>query len=217
MGINNSITSGFWIKVSYMTHYDRPTTKHPTHSKIERLQPAFVMSLLQQVVRAPLTISVDTSALFRGGSRVNRLVLTLTARAPCRQSISSTSWRISKPALLPLFSLLHQPATNVRWATKKAGGSSNNGRDSAGRRLGIKAFPNLHYPVPAGSILVRQRGKKFLPGANVGIGRDHSIFAKAAGYVQFTRSPTNKKRNIVHILTDKPTNASGVSATNSRQ
>jgi large subunit ribosomal protein L27 len=177
---------------------------------------AFVTSLLQQVMRAPFTVSVDTSALFRGGSQANRLVSKLTARAPCLQSISSSSWRIPlEPATLPLFSLLHQPVTNVRWATKKAGGSSNNGRDSAGRRLGIKAFPNLHYPVPAGSILVRQRGKKFLPGANVGIGRDHSIFAKAAGYVQFTRSPTNKKRNIVHILTDKPTDAAGVSAANS--
>ncbi|CAL7962536.1 50S ribosomal subunit protein L27 [Alphaproteobacteria bacterium] len=68
-------------------------------------------------------------------------------------------------------------------ATKKAGGSSRNGRDSAGRRLGVKRFGG--QLVKAGEILVRQRGTKFHPGQNVGIGRDHTLFALVAGHVEF--------------------------------
>ena len=68
-------------------------------------------------------------------------------------------------------------------AHKKAGGSSRNGRDSAGRRLGVKKFGG--EAVLAGNILVRQRGTKFYPGANVGMGTDHTLFAKAAGRVVF--------------------------------
>ena len=68
-------------------------------------------------------------------------------------------------------------------AHKKAGGSSRNGRDSAGRRLGVKKFGGEH--VIGGNILVRQRGTKWHPGANVGIGTDHTLFAKAEGRVQF--------------------------------
>ena len=86
----------------------------------------------------------------------------------------------------------------VRFATKKAGGSSNNGRDSAGRRLGIKVFPGLL--AKPGSIIVRQRGRKFYAGANVGMGKDHTIFSKVEGIVKFTRHETNKKRNVVHVL-----------------
>ena len=82
-------------------------------------------------------------------------------------------------------------------ATKKQGGSSKNGRDSAGRRLGIKLYPGQH--AKAGSIIVRQRGAKFRPGDNAGMGKDHTIFAKHAGVVRMTRLPTNKKRNVVHI------------------
>ena len=66
-------------------------------------------------------------------------------------------------------------------ATKKAGGSSKNGRDSAGRRLGVKKFGGEH--VIPGNILVRQRGTKFYPGDNVGIGKDHTLFSKAEGKV----------------------------------
>jgi large subunit ribosomal protein L27 len=83
-------------------------------------------------------------------------------------------------------------------ATKKAGGSTNNGRDSAGRRLGIKIYPGQQ--AKAGSILVRQRGQKFRAGDNVGMGRDHTIFAKFDGIVKMTRLPTNRKRNVVHIV-----------------
>ena len=68
-------------------------------------------------------------------------------------------------------------------AHKKAGGSSRNGRDSAGRRLGVKKFGGEH--VIGGNIIVRQRGTKWHPGANVGIGTDHTLFAKAEGKVQF--------------------------------
>ena len=68
-------------------------------------------------------------------------------------------------------------------AHKKAGGSSRNGRDSKGRRLGVKQFGGQR--VLGGNILVRQRGTKFHPGANVGIGTDHTLFALVEGTVQF--------------------------------
>lgn len=76
-------------------------------------------------------------------------------------------------------------------AHKKAGGSSRNGRDSESKRLGIKRFGGQQ--VLAGNILVRQRGTCFLAGTNVGIGRDHTLYAKAAGKVQFTtKGPHNR-------------------------
>ena len=68
-------------------------------------------------------------------------------------------------------------------AHKKAGGSSRNGRDSRGRRLGVKRFGG--ETVLAGNILVRQRGTKFHAGTNVGIGKDHTLFAKSHGRVTF--------------------------------
>ncbi|HEY3149090.1 MAG TPA: 50S ribosomal protein L27 [Dongiaceae bacterium] len=71
-------------------------------------------------------------------------------------------------------------------AHKKAGGSSRNGRDTAGRRLGVKRFGAEE--VLAGNILVRQRGTKFHAGANVGMGKDHTLFAKADGTVSFKHS-----------------------------
>ena len=70
-------------------------------------------------------------------------------------------------------------------AHKKAGGSSRNGRDSAGRRLGVKKFGG--ESVLAGNIIVRQRGTRVHPGDNVGIGKDHTLFAMAAGRVSFAR------------------------------
>ena len=72
-------------------------------------------------------------------------------------------------------------------AHKKAGGSSRNGRDSAGRRLGVKKFGG-QIVVP-GNIIVRQRGTKWRPGRNVGLGRDHTIFALSPGRVAFARGP----------------------------
>ncbi|MBA3813165.1 MAG: 50S ribosomal protein L27 [Alphaproteobacteria bacterium] len=70
-------------------------------------------------------------------------------------------------------------------AQKKAGGSSRNGRDSAGRRLGVKKFGG--EAVIAGNILIRQRGTKYYPGTLVGIGKDHTLFALAEGQVSFSR------------------------------
>jgi large subunit ribosomal protein L27 len=76
-------------------------------------------------------------------------------------------------------------------ASKKAGGSSRNGRDSAGRRLGVKKYGG--QTVDAGNIIVRQRGTKWHPRKNVGIGKDHTIFAKIAGIVQFVKSARNNR------------------------
>ena len=70
-------------------------------------------------------------------------------------------------------------------ASKKAGGSSNNGRDSEGRRLGVKRFGGQQ--VLAGNILVRQRGTRFHAGSNVGMGKDHTLYALEAGRVAFSR------------------------------
>ena len=83
-------------------------------------------------------------------------------------------------------------------AHKKAGGSSKNGRDSESKRLGVKRYGGEH--VLAGNILVRQRGTRFHPGVNVGLGRDHTLFATAEGHVRFEiKGP--KKRNFVSVTT----------------
>lgn len=80
-------------------------------------------------------------------------------------------------------------------AHKKAGGSSKNGRDSAGRRLGVKRYAGQE--VLAGNIIVRQRGTKWQPGKNVGLGKDHTIFALLDGQVLFTKGKGGK--SIVNI------------------
>lgn len=77
-------------------------------------------------------------------------------------------------------------------AHKKAGGSTRNGRDSESKRLGVKRFGG--QLVKAGNILVRQRGTQFHAGENVGIGKDHTLFAKSTGHVVFeTKGPKNRK------------------------
>ena len=76
-------------------------------------------------------------------------------------------------------------------AHKKAGGSSRNGRDSIGRRLGVKKFGG--ETVLAGNILIRQRGTKVYPGVNVGLGRDHTLFATAHGRVRFHAGKQGRK------------------------
>jgi large subunit ribosomal protein L27 len=77
-------------------------------------------------------------------------------------------------------------------AHKKAAGSTRNGRDSQSKRLGVKRFGGEQ--VNAGTIIVRQRGTHFHPGPNVGIGRDHTLFAKVDGQVQFeVKGPHNRK------------------------
>jgi large subunit ribosomal protein L27 len=75
-------------------------------------------------------------------------------------------------------------------AHKKAGGSSRNGRDSAGRRLGVKLYGG--QKAKGGAILVRQRGTKYFPGENVGIGKDHTLFSTVDGVVQFRESVSGR-------------------------
>ncbi len=79
-------------------------------------------------------------------------------------------------------------------AHKKAGGSTRNGRDSESKRLGIKRYGD--QKVSAGSIIVRQRGTQFHPGHNVGIGKDHTLFAKIAGLVKFEVKGEKKRRTV---------------------
>ncbi len=82
-------------------------------------------------------------------------------------------------------------------AHKKGGGSSRNGRDSASKRLGVKAYGG--QVVSAGSIIVRQRGTKVYPGLNIGKGSDDTLFAKVPGRVSFTKSRGKSVANIVEI------------------
>ena len=82
-------------------------------------------------------------------------------------------------------------------ATKKAGGSSRNGRDSNPKMLGVKAFGG--ELIPAGSIILRQRGTQFHAGKNVGMGRDHTLYAKATGHVEFSTGGEFNRR-IVNVV-----------------
>ena len=84
-------------------------------------------------------------------------------------------------------------------AHKKGGGSSRNGRDSEGRRLGVKAYGGTQ--VKAGSIIIRQRGTKMHPGANVGKGSDDTLYATASGQVNFGRSKGRKVVSVVEEAT----------------
>ncbi len=79
-------------------------------------------------------------------------------------------------------------------AHKKAGGSTRNGRDSESKRLGVKRYGG--ESVLAGNILVRQRGTRFHAGRNVGIGKDHTLFAKADGVVRFVQRGINKRKYV---------------------
>jgi large subunit ribosomal protein L27 len=82
-------------------------------------------------------------------------------------------------------------------AHKKAGGSSRNGRDSQSKRLGVKAFGG--EPITAGAIIVRQRGTKVHPGVNVGIGKDHTLYALVDGRVEF-RVKGARQKTIVNVV-----------------
>ena len=84
-------------------------------------------------------------------------------------------------------------------AHKKAGGSTRNGRDSAGRRVGIKKFGG--EAVVPGNIIVRQRGTKFYPGRNVSMGKDHTLFALTEGFVSFSKKSSG--RSFVDVLLKK--------------
>lgn len=96
---------------------------------------------------------------------------------------------------IPLF---HQI---VRNATKKAGGSTKNGRDSPGQRLGVKKFGG-EYVVP-GNIIIRQRGKTYYNGTNVGLGRDYTIYSVAEGYVTF-KYDKKRKHQVVSVSPENP-------------
>ena len=92
---------------------------------------------------------------------------------------------------------MHRLSLNIQlFAHVKAQGSTQNGRDSAGRRLGAKAADG--QSVTAGSILYRQRGTKIFPGTNVGMGKDHTLFAKISGVVKFERLGRDKKKVSVY-------------------
>ncbi len=85
-------------------------------------------------------------------------------------------------------------------AHKKGGGSSRNGRDSAGRRLGVKRYAGER--VLAGTIIVRQRGTRIRPGRNVGMGRDHTLFALIDGQVKFDHATKERRRaNVEPVVT----------------
>jgi large subunit ribosomal protein L27 len=85
-------------------------------------------------------------------------------------------------------------------AHKKGGGSSRNGRDSAGQRLGVKRYGG-EYVIP-GNIIVRQRGTQFHPGLNVDMGKDHTIFATAEGYVKFAMKRDGRK--YISVIAEPP-------------
>ncbi len=87
-------------------------------------------------------------------------------------------------------------------AHKKGGGSSRNGRDSQSKRLGVKIYGG-QFVIP-GNIIVRQRGTKFHPGVNVGIGRDHTLFATSAGYVVFERMRGRNGQKQVSVYPELP-------------
>ena len=90
-------------------------------------------------------------------------------------------------------------------AHKKAGGSSRNGRDSAGQRLGVKKFGG--ELIEAGNVIVRQRGTQFHPGRNVGMGKDHTLFATNGGKVEFRKG--FKRRTYVSVLAASPARDAG--------
>ncbi len=90
---------------------------------------------------------------------------------------------------------------SIRLATKKAGGSSRNGRDSAGKRLGVKKFGG--EVVTPGHIIIRQRGQKYHHGENTKMGRDHTIYSVLNGYVKFTYNPI-RKHQVVSVIVDNP-------------
>ena len=92
-------------------------------------------------------------------------------------------------------------------AHKKAGSSSKNGRDSFGQRLGVKAGDG--QLVPAGSIIVRQRGMTFLAGSGTGLGKDYTVFATVAGRVRFEHQTKDKKR--IRVVPEAPTADAGTS------
>ncbi|KAK9816264.1 hypothetical protein WJX74_007055 [Apatococcus lobatus] len=98
-----------------------------------------------------------------------------------------SDWQATQSALSP-----EPNAQQYRWASKKQGGSTQNGKDSNPKMLGVKLFGGQQC-VP-GNIIIRQRGTQFHPGTNVGLGKDHTIYATAAGKVKFNYHKLTKRR-----------------------
>lgn len=117
-------------------------------------------------------------------------------------NITSSKFNISLLNILFLKKSL-SPLIIIRTATKRSAGSTKNNRDSPGKRLGIKKFGE--EKVKAGNIIVRQRGTRFYPGENVGMGRDYTLFALEPGFVQFYRDPFQPKRKFVGVVFDRTT------------
>lgn len=119
--------------------------------------------------------------------------------------------QINLSTLLTVSKLCYQHVVNIpkhynnlqliRCATKKAGGSTRNGRDSQGRRLGVKKFGG--EVVKPGAIIIRQRGQKYHHGANTGMGRDHTIYSLIDGFVKFTYNSI-KKHQVVSVILKNP-------------
>ncbi|KAG0939523.1 hypothetical protein G6F57_006114 [Rhizopus arrhizus] len=137
---------------------------------------------------------IETLALYIIMSLLNRAFtqLNTTTATACQWTTCN------RPTIT---SILKNNITQVRWATKKSGGSSRNGRDSAGRRLGVKMFGGQQ--VIPGNIIVRQRGTKFHAGENVGMGKDHTLYALEPGYVRFYKDLQHPKRRLVGIVFDR--------------
>ncbi|KAI7888715.1 ribosomal L27 protein-domain-containing protein [Mucor mucedo] len=116
-------------------------------------------------------------------------------------TVKNTQWSINARPAVTTFLKNTTETSQVRWATKKSGGSSRNGRDSAGRRLGVKKFGGQE--VIPGNIIVRQRGTKFHAGDNVGMGKDHTLYALEPGYIRFYKDVQQPKRRLVGIVNER--------------
>src|SRR2546425_4817998 len=113
---------------------------------------------------------------------------TRTRRGPGRPAVTGRTRRLSAS----------RRSRHKEMAHKKGAGSTRNGRDSAGQRLGVKEYAGAR--VEAGTIIVRQRGTKVLPGNNVGVGKDHTLFALVAGTVEFRAARDDRRRvNVVAV------------------
>merc|ERR1712060_55229 len=123
------------------------------------------------------------------------VVISIAHENMIHSTFRTSSYFLTRKTIIPSY-INSLPHFQIRHATKKAGGSTTNGRDSAGRRLGIKVYPG--NVAKAGSIIIRQRGQKYKCGENVGMGRDHTIFSKVLGIVKFTTNA--RKKRVVHVL-----------------
>src|SRR3954470_9987979 len=122
------------------------------------------------------------------GDRRSACLSTRTRRGRARRAVTGKRKRLSES----------RRSRHKEMAHKKGAGSTRNGRDSAGQRLGVKEYAGAR--VEAGAIIVRQRGTKVLPGSNVGVGKDHTLFALVSGTVEFKAARDDRRRvNVVAV------------------